>query len=75
MRVPSVPAGIKILWSNTKILTLKFIMAASKTIVGTASVDGAEDMPKNRCVFHVIFLAGIKILCSITYTLTLKWSM
>ena len=36
-------AGIKISWSNTKTLNLKLSMAASKTSVGSASLDGAED--------------------------------
>ena len=46
MRVPSVYAAIKILWSNTKILTLKLSIAALKVTVGSASLDGAEDRQK-----------------------------
>ena len=49
-------AGIKISWSNTKTLNLKLSMAASKTTVGSASLDGAEDRQKNRCVVHAPFL-------------------
>ena len=42
-------AGIKISWINTKTLNLKLSMAASKTTVDCASVDGAKDMQKNGC--------------------------
>ena len=39
-------AGLKILWSNKKTLTLKLSMAASKTTVGSTSLDGVEDRQK-----------------------------
>ena len=53
-------AGIKFLWSNTKALHLKLSMAASNTTVGSASLDGAEDMPKKRCVVHATFLQAAR---------------
>ena len=46
MRVPSVSASMKILWSTMTILTFKLSMAALKTTVGTAFLDGAEDRQK-----------------------------
>ena len=75
MGVPRVCASIKVLWSNTKILTLKFSMATSKTTVGGASLDGAEDSQKKKVSVACIFSAGSQILWSIMYTLALKWSM
>ena len=46
-------AGIKILWC---LKILKWSMAASKTTVGGASLDGAEDVQKSRCVLHAAFV-------------------
>ena len=65
-------AGIKFSWSNRKTPNLKLSMAAPKTTVGTASLDGAADKQKNRFVVRAVFGAGIKILWSNTKTLKLK---
>ena len=69
-------AGIKISWSNTKTLNLRLSTAASKTTVGSASLDAAEDrQKKKRVCFACHFSAGIKILRSNTKTLNLKFSL
>ena len=45
-------ARMKMLWSNTYTLTLKSSMAALKTTVGSASLDGAEDRQKRGVLAH-----------------------
>ena len=55
-------AGIKILWSNTKTLNLKLSMAASKSTVGSASLDGAEDWQKTGVLCMPLFSRPLGIL-------------
>ena len=67
-------AGLKILWSNTKTLNLKVSMAASKTTVGSASLAGAEDTQKKRCVLHAIFLQAPRYFALVNHREKLKSS-